>query len=248
MTRIILIVNTLLIAFLAHMASADRAWDELRFGDLPRGKKYKVSMGSGFFINHNHIVTNRHVVSRCLNITIRGAVKPSKAKLVVLDQELDLALLRSNEKPSSIPYLRVNYDEIEKKDILFTAGYPLENSKTGNLIIKSSEVIDVSKNPRHGFTSLKIKDVIDHGNSGGPLLDKNSNIVGVVTAEMRYYKRGERRPTRTIGLAIGLDGLIDFLNKNNARFAANSTYDIFTNHNPRDLVEDYIVNIHCIKE
>lgn len=248
MTRIILIVNLLLTAFLPQFSSADRAWDELRFGGLPDGREYRVSMGSGFFINHNHIVTNRHVVSKCLNIAIRGAVKPTRAKLVVLDQDLDLALLYSDQTPSSIPYLRVNYEEIEKRDVLFTAGYPLENSRTGNLIIKSSEVIDVAKNPRHGFTNLKIKDVIDHGNSGGPLLDRNSNIVGVVTAEMRYYKRGEKKPSRTVGLAIGLDGLIDFLNKNDKRFAANSTYDVFTNHNPREIVENYIVNIHCVRE
>lgn len=244
----LLIVNTLACLISPQIAMSDRMWDKIRFENLPRDKKYKISMGSGFFINHNHIVTNRHVVSRCENIAIRGAVKPSRAKLLVLDQELDLALLYSEEHPKSIPYLRVNYDEIEKKDILFTAGYPSEHSKTGNLIVKSSEVIDVQKNPHHGFTSLKIKDVIDNGNSGGPLLDKNSNIVGVVTAEMRYYKKGEKKPSRTIGLAIGLDGLINFLNKHNKRFAANSSYDIFTNHNPKDLVEDYIVNIHCIRE
>jgi chaperone required for assembly of F1-ATPase len=41
-------------------------------------------------------------------------------------------------------------------------------------------------------------------------LDKNSNIIGVVTAEIRYYKNNEKTPSETIGVAIGLDGIVDF--------------------------------------
>lgn len=230
-------------------ADSQSDWDKIRFTGLTIGKSYNISMGSGFFVNRNYIVTNRHVVTNCRNIAIRGAVAPTLVKLVKLDTDLDLALLYSESQPAKIPYLRINYDQISQNDILFTVGYPLERGQTGEYIIKQAQVIAVTKNPNNGFSNISFTDVVNHGNSGGPILDKNSNISGVVTAKLTYEEDKARSlPSKSIGVAIGLDGLIDFLRKNNIFFAANSTYDVFTNYNPDNIVKDYVVNIHCVKE
>jgi len=242
---------TLLALFIPSITFADAKsnWDNIRFAGLPEGKSYNISMGSGFFVNRNYIVTNRHVVTDCKNIAIRGAVAPTLVKLVKLDTDLDLALLYSESQPEKIPYLRINYDQISKNDILFTVGYPMEHGETGEYIIKQAQVIDVTKNPNNGLSSISFTDVVNHGNSGGPILDKNSNISGVVTAKITYYEDQARTiPSKSIGIAIGLDGLIDFLRTNHIFFAANSTYDVFTNYNPDSIVRDYVVNIHCIQE
>ncbi len=249
MKRIISCLIALAILPLYAAFGANEEWDNVRFEGLPRGKKYNVSMGSGFFINDHNIVTNRHVVSNCKNIAIRGAVKPSKATLVVLDKDLDLAILYSEASPLKVPYLRINYEQIAKDDILFTVGYPLKHAEVGEFIIKEAQILDVKGSPNHGFTSISFTDVVDHGNSGGPLLDKNSNIVGVITAKITYFTDAtEMQIDHSIGVAIGLDGLIDFLNRNNASFASNSSYDIFTNYNPEKIARDYLVNIHCVSE
>ena len=240
-----------LAALIPHiiLADAQSDWDDIRFAGLEAGKSYNISMGSGFFVNRNYIITNRHVVTDCKNIAIRGAVPARLVTLVKIDPDLDLALLYSDAEPEKIPYLRINYDQISKDDILFTVGYPLERGETGEYIIKQAQVIDVTKNPNNGFTSISFTDVVNHGNSGGPVLDKNSNISGVVVAKITSYQDDARTiPSGSIGVAIGLDGLIDFLRKNNIFFAANSTYDVFTNYNPDSLVKDYVVNIHCVQE
>ena len=243
----ILAIAILLPLYVVH--ADDVEWNNIRFEGLPAGQRYSVKMGSGFFINSNNIVTNRHVVSNCKNIAIRGAVKPTKATLVVFDTNLDLALLYSPASPVKVPYLRINYDQITKNDILFTVGYPLHYSEIGEFLIKETQVIEVINNPAHGFTSVSFVDVVDHGNSGGPLLDKNSNIVGVVTSEVSYYNdAAQTQLDHTVGVAIGLDGLIDFLNKNDASFSSNASYDMFTNYNPDKIVVDYMVNIHCVAE
>ncbi len=237
--------------FIPHIIFADAQsdWDNIRFYGLPGGKSYNISMGSGFFVNRNYIVTNRHVVTDCKNIAIRGAVSPRLVSLVKVDPDLDLALLYSDAEPQKIPYLRINYDQISKDDILFTVGYPMERGETGEYIIKQAQVVDVTRNPNNGFSSISFTDVVNHGNSGGPVLDKNSNISGVVVAKITYYEDEARQiPSKSIGVAIGLDGLIDFLRKNNIFFAANSTYDVFTNYNPDSIVRDYVVNIHCVQE
>ena len=56
-------------------------WDDLRLKGLKPGVLYEISSGSGFFINRDMIVTNRHVVENCANIAVRGAVKPTLVTL-----------------------------------------------------------------------------------------------------------------------------------------------------------------------
>jgi S1-C subfamily serine protease len=223
-------------------------WDQVRFSALKVNKEYKVSMGSGFFVNSHQIITNRHVVERCKNIAIRGAVSPNLATLQLVDPNLDLALLYTTSTPVKIPYLRINYQQMKRDDILFTVGYPLKNAEIGTYIIRQTSVLDVNTNPQSGFSSIRFTDVVEHGNSGGPLLDKNSNIVGVVTAKISYSKDSDSNIYKSEGLAIGLDGLINFLRSNNIAFASNATYDIFTNYNVDQTAKNYVVNIHCVQE
>ena len=107
-------------------------WDNLRFKNLQPGKSYPITIGSGFFVNQDTIVTNKHVVENCLNIAVRGAVKPTLVKLMLFDDKLDLATLKSPSPPMRVPYLRNNHSEINIGDILFSIGYPLERGESGN--------------------------------------------------------------------------------------------------------------------
>jgi serine protease Do len=233
----------------ASITIADDAWDDVRFKGLPAGVTYEINSGTGFYVNRTDIVTNRHVVGQCRNIAVRGAVGLELAKLVIIDKNLDLALIRTTASPARIPYLRTNFTHISEGDILFTVGYPLERSDTGQYIIKQAQVISVNERTDDTkFTNIEFTDTIDHGNSGGPLLDKNTNIVGVVTAKITTFDPEDPEDTKkTTAMAIGLDGLLDFLKRNNIPYAANATYDIFTNYNLDDQVKYYVVNIHCVK-
>lgn len=228
--------------------ASDEAWDEIRFKGLESGVTYDIAMGTGFYINDENIITNRHVVEDCVNIAIRGAVTAQLASLVVIDTNLDLALLNASTSPRRVPYLRINYDAVMKDDILFTVGYPLDHGTTGDYVIREAKVIYVSdRTDNTKFTNIQFTDTIDHGNSGGPLLDKNSNIVGVVTAKLTFEDLQNPSNVKTTGMAIGLDGIMDFLKRNRVNYASNATYDIFTNYNVDKLVKDYVVNIHCVK-
>lgn len=222
-------------------------WDALRFKGLKPGVPYGVSIGSGFFVNSDMIVTNRHVVENCINIAVRGAVKPTLVTLHLVDKELDLALLKSPLSPDNVPYLRNNSEKIAIGDILFSIGYPLEKGDIGEYVIKQANVISTNVT-KSGFSEIEFTDTVNHGNSGGPLIDKNSNLVGVVTAKLVYkYPEDSGIPDKVVSMAIGVDGLIEFLKRAGVHYASNSTYDIFTNYSIDRLVKRYVVNIHCIQ-
>jgi len=89
---------------------------------------------------------------------------------------------------------------------------------------------------------------VSNGNSGGPLLDKNSNIVGVVTAKHRYYSpENPEVTTRAVAVAIGVEGLQKFLRLHNVVYASSSTYDMVASYTAGVQAKNYLVNIHCIK-
>lgn len=227
---------------------AASSWDDIRFKGLEPGHTYSIDIGTGFFVNSEMIVTNKHVVSDCANIAVRGATQPQLVVLYAKDNQLDLALLKANIPSKNVPYIRNNYTEVKKDDMLFSIGYPLEKGESGEYVIKEAKVIDVTKYDDTKFTKIEFTDSVEHGNSGGPLLDKNSNLVGVVTAKITYYIPGQTAiPKRTVAMAIGVDGLQEFLKRNNIPYASSSTYDIFTNYHVDKLTRDYVVNIHCIK-
>ena len=221
-------------------------WDNVRFYNLQPGKKYQISVGSGFFVNRDTVVTNKHVVEQCKNIAIRGEVKPTLAKLILVDKEMDIAVLHSPNSSKKVPYLRNNHDEVKVGDILFSVGYPLERGESDEFIVKQAKVLKTKTDVKSGYEDIEFTDNVNHGNSGGPLLDENSNLVGIVTAKLTYKYDDPNIPPKHVALAIGVEGLIEFLKKNDIYYASSSSYDIFTNYHVDKIAKDYVVNIHCV--
>lgn len=242
--KIILIV----IFFLTNSIFAfnQNMWDKVRFANLEGGKSYEISSGTGFYVNPNYILTNQHVVEGCRNIAIRGAVEPALVSLVASDHNLDLAILYTTSKPKRVAYLRINDNAISYGDNLFAVGYPLDHGKTGEYVISKANVLKISKFKNE--TSIEFTNSVDHGNSGGPLLDRGANVVGVVKAKKTYFDVDDPDKIYQItGIAIGLNGVRDFLKNHGVIYNSNTTYDIFDNHNIENITKEYVVNIHCVK-
>ncbi len=242
------IVSLLLLLTCNFEIIADTEWDAVRFHNLAQDARYKISMGTGFYINHDTIVTNAHVVSNCINIAIRGAVKPQQAELYTVDPELDLALLKTVASDVKVPFLRNNYVKLTEGDILFSVGYPLDLAASGKYIVKEAKVLKILINSKTKLSKIEFTDNVSNGNSGGPLLDKNSNIVGVVTAKHWYYlPENPEVTTRAVAVAISAEGLQKFLRLHNVAYASSSTYDMVANYTANAQAKNYLVNIHCIQ-
>ena len=151
----------------------------------------KVS-GTGFFLSTDgYIVTNYHVIENARTIKVSGINDNYQtsytAKMEKCDKQNDLAILKITDasfKPlANIPYT-FKYTTSSVGEDCFVLGYPLIS--TMGMDIKLTNGIISSKTGYEGnIAEYQMSAPIQPGNSGGPLFDKNGNIIGVVCAKHR---------------------------------------------------------------
>lgn len=230
----------------SNLSIGRNEWDRVRFKNMQAGKKYDISSGTGFFVNPNYIVTNHHVVDRCRNIAVRGAVAPNLVSLIASNPEQDLALLYSSVNPKAVGTLS-DLNNLKENYGLFIIGYPEERGQTGIYKSTRANVINIDQlSPRNSI--IEFSDSVKQGNSGGPLLDQNANIVGVIRATKQYYvSHGKQQSYKTTGVAIGSDILKNFLDSRGVSYNHQGSKRFITNYQATKQAEDYIVNIHCVR-
>lgn len=138
------------------------------------------SGGSGFLIDGKGLlVTNAHVVRNARNIAVQNKAGTSfNAKIVLIDEDKDLAILQivdSNFKPfSSIPYA-ISKSTTDLAAPIFTLGYPRDEIVYGEGYLSA-------KTGFNGDTlSCQVSIPANPGNSGGPVLNEQGEIVGILS-------------------------------------------------------------------
>lgn len=141
------------------------------------------AIGSGFVIDKaGHIVTNYHVVRGATSIRVSFSNNERiKTRVVGIDPSTDLAVLKVNVKSRALRSLPLgNSDSVRVGDQVIAIGNPfgLDRSVTAGIVSAVQRRIEAPN-------QLSIEHVIqtdaalNHGNSGGPLLDAEGEVVGV---------------------------------------------------------------------
>ena len=147
----------------------------------------KYGIGSGVVINDSgDILTSLHVVDDAseIEVTFSDGTQ-SKAQIIVEQPEIDIAVLRTIQPAGLlVPAVLGNPSAMQIGDEAFVVGHPL-----GLVGSMSSGVIsgfNRSFKPVDGEQSLQgliqIDAAVNPGNSGGPLLNRRGQVIGIVTA------------------------------------------------------------------
>ena len=140
--------------------------------------------GSGFvYDQRGDIVTNQHVVDGANSISVQfWNGKTYKAKLVGSDSSTDLAIVRVADAPASLLHALTLGDSsnVQVGDAVIAIGSPFGLSETVTSGIVSA--LHRSMDAPNDYTipdSIQTDAPINHGNSGGPLIDAAGRVIGV---------------------------------------------------------------------
>jgi serine protease Do len=152
-------------------------------------------MGSGVVIDAGgYIVTNAHVVSNARRVEIvlpsaasheggvhslvKGRGQTVEATIVGIAREIDLALLKIDN--ADLPALQVaDYDAVRQGALVFAFGSPegMRNSVSMGIVSAVARQPD----PDNPLVYVQTDAPINHGNSGGPLVNVKGELVGINT-------------------------------------------------------------------
>jgi tetratricopeptide (TPR) repeat protein len=141
----------------------------------------KLSRGSGFFVENDRIVTNRHVIEGAHRAEVHsssGAVFPVKGVLAV-DAEGDIALLKIDSPNPAIRPLPLDKTSPQEGESVVVIGNPLglEGSVTNGIV---SAVRDI---PTFGRI-IQITAAISSGSSGSPVVNMQGQVIGIATLQI----------------------------------------------------------------
>jgi putative serine protease PepD len=139
--------------------------------------------GSGFVIDSDgHVATNQHVVDGATSITVTFADgKTASAKVVGTDPSTDVAVIKVDAPKSELhPLTFADSNGVEVGDGAVAIGSPfgLEDTVTTGIVSALNRTIQAPNK----FTisgAIQTDAAINHGNSGGPLLDSSGHVIGI---------------------------------------------------------------------
>jgi len=146
--------------------------------------------GTGFFLSTGGLLaTNAHVIEGASRIeaTVQsdGGTFTYVVKVILADKQNDIAILQIDDDKyktiAGIPYSIVENSDIGAK--VFTIGYPL-NDVMGDNYKVTDGIISSKTGIADDVRYYQISVPIQPGNSGGPLFNKDGNVVGLTTARL----------------------------------------------------------------
>jgi len=159
-------------------------WD--RFFGTPQGREqefHSTAQGSGFFISPDgYILTNNHLVEKAIKVTIftrKG--EELKAKIIGADPASDLALLKIDK--DNLPFANLGDSaQLKVGEWVLAIGNPfgLSHTVTAGIVSAKGRELSASNVPSYQ-DYIQTDASINRGNSGGPLVNMNGNVIGINT-------------------------------------------------------------------
>ena len=137
--------------------------------------------GTGFFLKgYDYIITNYHVVAGFREVIIEDNQKNRYlSKVVMVNSLVDIAFLVVKDMPIVEKIIELNPNlHIETTQEVNIAGYPF-----GMPFVITKGIISSIKQIMDNRYYIQTDAAINSGNSGGPMIDKENNLVAVVNSK-----------------------------------------------------------------
>jgi len=177
--------------------------------------KGENSLGSGVIIDNNgDILTSLHVVADATDIQLTFADgTQSSAQVIVEQPENDIAVLQASQPPAQlVPATLGNPNAMRVGDEAFAVGNPfgLYSSMSAGVISGFDRSFQPANSHQKLLNLIQIDAAVNPGNSGGPLLNRYGQVIGIVvgivnpTEQDVFIGIGFAVPINVAGSAAGL--------------------------------------------
>ncbi len=143
-------------------------------------------LGSGVVVDSfGNILTSLHVVDGASRITVTFADGTrSEAEIVLAQPEIDIAVIQALDTPlSMVPAVLGNPNSMRVGDEAFVVGNPfgLYSSMSAGVISGFDRIFQLPNSDIEIHGMIQVDAAVNPGNSGGPLLNRDGQVVGIVT-------------------------------------------------------------------
>ena len=209
-----------------------------------------LATGTGFFVGRSgHVLTNHYVIEECSTTAIKLMGEPTVAAVVVSTNEAnDLALLKADFRPDAVAAFRGG-SSVRQGEEVVAYGFPHygQFSSQGNL---TDGLITALSGFQDDLRFLQISAPVQAGNSGGPLMDRSGNIVGVVVAKADALLIAEESGgdlIQNVNFAIRGSLAQSFLDTNNVDYDIDDSTDPLAIADIGERAQDFTALILCFE-
>lgn len=156
--------------------------------DLPKSGK---GQGTCFLISDKgYFITNYHCIENAKEVTIKGIDEDFTTKytaiVVATDPTNDLALLKINNKNVRFDSLQygIKTTGVNQAEKVYALGFPSAEVMGTELKITDG-IISAKSGAQGDISKYQISAPVNPGNSGGPLIDENGDLIGVIYAKSK---------------------------------------------------------------
>ena len=192
--------------------------------------------GTAFFVSkQGHLITNQHVVEGCKISKVIYRDEEYDTKLISVDKNLDLALLKANLKPKS--FINFSNKPPKKRQQIIVAGYPLGQGLSDDLKINDGRISSV-KGFENNTNQITVDIAINPGNSGGPIVSEKGELIAVAVSGL------SKDVTEGLNFGIKASAVKDFLEINNVKTNRSFKFS-FSDEDIVNLLEETTVYTYC---
>jgi serine protease Do len=177
-----------------------------------------VQSGTGFAVGDGAtVITNFHVVDGCKSVRIANV---GDGRIKTIDPGNDIAIIQST-RPISRPLRFRTEDPLKPGEDIIVIGFPLRGLLSSAPTITTGIVSSLA-GLRDDRTRFQISAPVQPGNSGGPVLDKAGNVVGMVVSKLNVLRiaRMTGDIPQNVNFAIPVSIITSVLDANSVQYQA----------------------------